>query len=94
MLLYWSMLKYGCENGYACFDFGRSTPNEGTYKFKKQWGAKPKTLYWHTVFSNSKTLDDRDPEKSKFDKAISFWKKLPVPLTKKIGPRIRKYISL
>ena len=30
-----------CERGYRTFDFGRSTPDEGTFHFKKQWGAQP-----------------------------------------------------
>lgn len=94
MLLYWSMLEFACQNGYRRFDFGRSTNGEGTYKFKEQWGAKPEPLYWYRF---SKTDDQgwgRQPNKDKMSKAIEYWKKLPVPVTKIIGPRIRKYISL
>ena len=39
-LLYWEMIRWGCKNGYQRFDFGRSSPDSGTYRFKKQWGAK------------------------------------------------------
>jgi CelD/BcsL family acetyltransferase involved in cellulose biosynthesis len=46
MLLYWSCLKYGCEKGYATFDFGRSTRGESTYRFKEQWGAAPYPMVW------------------------------------------------
>ena len=94
MLLYWSMLEFACQQGYKRFDFGRSTTGEGTYKFKEQWGAKPEPLYWYCF---SKTNDQGwggQPNKDKMSKAIEYWKKLPVPLTKIIGPRIRKYISL
>lgn len=52
MLLYWDVMKYACENGYTIFDAGRSTPGEGTYKFKEQWGAKPLQLYWHYWMKN------------------------------------------
>ena len=45
MLLYWIMLKFSCDNGFKHFDFGRSSPGEGTYKFKEQWGAKPTILH-------------------------------------------------
>jgi len=38
MLLYNSVLKYACNSGYSVFDFGRSTPDGGTYRFKQQWG--------------------------------------------------------
>jgi len=94
MLLYWAMLEYGCENGYKSFDFGRSTPGEGTYTFKKQWGAKSTPLYWSTISSNGNIIEEELNIKSKFDKAIQCWKKMPVPITKIIGPRIRKHISL
>jgi len=46
MLLYWNLLKVSCEKGCDQFDFGRSTYGEGTYKFKKQWGAEPVLLDW------------------------------------------------
>lgn len=46
MLLYWSFLKFASDNGYQTFDFGRSTPGEGTFRFKKQWGAEPFSLHW------------------------------------------------
>lgn len=94
MLLYWSMLEFACQKDYQRFDFGRSTPGEGTYKFKEQWGARPEPLYWYRL---SKTKDQNWGEqldKDKMSKVIEYWKKLPVPLTKIIGPRIRKYISL
>jgi len=94
MLLYWTMQKYACDNGYRYFDFGRSSPDEGAYKFKTQWGAKPFPLYWHYIFFNDEPINEDASEKSKFNKAIGYWKKLPVPATKILGPTIRKYIGL
>ncbi|MFX0204104.1 MAG: FemAB family XrtA/PEP-CTERM system-associated protein [Candidatus Hodarchaeota archaeon] len=94
MLLYWTMLEYGCDNGYTCFDFGRSSPGEGTYEFKEQWGAKPVPLYWHHISLDDKPIHLESSEKSKFDKVIRCWQKLPVCVTKLVGPRIRKHIGL
>lgn len=95
MLLYWTMLAYACDNGYRQFDFGRSTPGEGTYKFKKQWGAEPHPLHWHTVFLNGKLAPGATAaEKDKFSKAIQYWQKLPVPATRLLGPMVRKHIAL
>ena len=94
MLLYWTMLEYACDNGYSYFDFGRSSPDEGTYKFKKQWGAEPIPLHWHYILLNGQPIIEETSEKSKFEKAIHFWKKLPVRVTKIIGPMIRKNIGL
>ncbi len=94
MLLYWTMQKYACDNGFKYFDFGRSTPEEGTYKFKKQWSAKPFPLHWQYISLNGKSIEKETPEKSKFDETIKFWQKLPVPVTKILGPMIRQYIGL
>ncbi|MBW1863923.1 MAG: GNAT family N-acetyltransferase [Deltaproteobacteria bacterium] len=95
MLLYWTMLEHACDNGYDHFDFGRSSPEEGTYKFKEQWGAKPTSLHWHSISLEGKSTSNAEAsEKSGFDKAIRYWQKLPVSITKIIGPLIRKHIGL
>lgn len=90
MLLYWQVLKFACENGYKTFDFGRSTPGEGTYRFKEQWGAQPVQLYWHYWMRNGGPLPELNPKNPKYQMAIKIWKKLPVPITKIIGPKIVK----
>ncbi len=93
-LLYWTMLQYASDYGFSFFDFGRSSPDEGTYKFKTQWGAKPEPLYWNYVKLSGKSINNVSTDKSRFDHLIYLWQKLPVNLTKVIGPLIRKYIGL
>ena len=46
VLLYWHMLSFAIAGGFHTFDLGRSTPGEGTFLFKKQWGAEPQELVW------------------------------------------------
>lgn len=92
MLLYWSVLKFACERGYRVFDFGRSTPYEGTYRFKEQWGAKPVQLYWHYWLKRGISRPELNPKNPKYQFAIQIWKKLPVPLTRVLGPLIVKNI--
>lgn len=94
MLLYWTMLEYACNNGYAYFDFGRSSPDEGTFKFKEQWGALPTPLQWQYISLNGSSAGIKVPEKSKFERAIHYWQKLPVGVTRIIGPMVRKHIPL
>ena len=93
MLLYWSMLEYACDHQFNYFDFGRSTPNEGTYRFKAQWGAKPKPVHWYS-FNNSdvKTTLTNNGKTRQF--AEKVWNKLPLGLANWFGPQIRKQISL
>jgi len=90
MLLYWTVLQYACENGYGVFDFGRSTPGEGTYKFKEQWGAKPVQLYWHYWMRDNDAMPELNPHNPKYDAAIKIWRKLPLAITNLLGPSIVK----
>ena len=94
MMLYWNFLKYASDHGYKQFDFGRSTPDEGTYKFKAQWGAKPKPLHWHYIMINNSEFRNDDSISSHRDAIVKLWQKLPLGVANLIGPAIRKHISL
>ncbi len=88
MLLYWTALEQACKRGFKTFDFGRSTPNEGTYRFKAQWGATPHPLYWHYWMKEGGPLPELNPKNPKYRAAIALWKRLPVGLTRILGPWI------
>ncbi|MCU4675559.1 FemAB family PEP-CTERM system-associated protein [Catenovulum sp. 2E275] len=95
MLLYWKLLEYVCDAGVKEFDFGRSSYGEGTFKFKSQWGACPKTLVWEKYNANGTLLADQITNKSKFrDVVETTWQKMPLGICNLLGPKIRKYISL
>ena len=91
-LLYWSVIKYAIEQRATVFDFGRSTPHEGTYKFKQQWGAEPQPLCWEYRLLAGTQLPDQSPKNPKFRAAIAIWKRLPLGLTTYIGPRVVRAI--
>jgi serine/alanine adding enzyme len=90
MLLYWAVLQFACERGFAEFDFGRSSPDSGPYRFKLQWGAQPVPLYWHYWLRDAGQLPDLSPRNPRMQLAIALWRHLPVPLTKLVGPPIVK----
>lgn len=90
--MYWEILKYAIRHGYRQFDFGRSTIGAGTYKFKKQWGAKPMQLYWHYWLKDKGELPSLNHSNPKYSLAIRVWKKIPLPITKLIAPMIVKYL--
>ena len=95
MLLYWNFLKYSADNGFENFDFGRSTQGEGTYNFKKQWGAKPVPLVWYNTIETKKKKSkpvNADDEKRK--RTAELWQKLPLWMANMFGPYLRRYISL
>jgi FemAB-related protein (PEP-CTERM system-associated) len=97
MLLYWSLLEHCANNGIAHFDFGRSTYNEGTYRFKKQWGAEPQLLRWQRFDLEGKQLvqPSQVQKNSRLRPLVEkVWCKLPLALTVRVGGFIRPYISL
>lgn len=94
MLLYWNLLRVSCDRGCKQFDFGRSTYGEGTYNFKKQWGARPVLLDWQTL-NKQGIVVEMVGSKSKARELIeAVWKKLPLSVVNAIGPRLRRHISL
>lgn len=90
MYMYWNILNFAIEKKYRVFDFGRSSKDAGSLKFKKQWGAKEKQLYWYYDMKEGEPLPGLNPSNAKYQVAISAWKKMPVSLTKIIGPHIVK----
>lgn len=97
MLLYWALLAHVTDEGCRIFDFGRSTPGEGTYRFKKQWGALPHELRWQTYSPDGELLPAATGVSHTGGlRAIveSAWQRLPLPVANTLGPPLRKYISL
>ena len=91
-LLYWDAIQYAHQRGAGIFDMGRSTPNEGTFKFKAQWGAEPAPLHWEYQLMMSGALPNISPANPKYQFAISLWQKLPVAVTTRVGPMIVRAI--
>jgi len=99
MLLYWSLLEFASDSGYRYFDFGRSSPGEGTAKFKEQWGAAPQALHWHSISNRCSASPQSGAVKSGKDGlvaswAIRSWRRLPITIANSIGPMLRKCIPL
>ncbi len=92
MLLYGTVLDYACQQGFQVFDFGRSTPDSGTYRFKEQWGAQPKQLHWYYWMKDGRQLPQLNPENPKYALAIHLWQKLPVAVANLLGPHIVKHL--
>jgi FemAB-related protein (PEP-CTERM system-associated) len=90
MLLYWEVLKAAIERGYQHFDFGRSSRDASTFRFKQQWGARPKQLYWHYWLREDRELPALSPSNHKYAMLIALWKRLPVPVANRLGPPVVK----
>ncbi|MGE3808357.1 MAG: FemAB family XrtA/PEP-CTERM system-associated protein [Gemmataceae bacterium] len=87
MFLYWQLLRRAIERGQRTFDFGRSDPDSGTYRFKGQWGAVPAPTAWQ-YYLRKGSMEDMRPGNAKFSLAVKMWRKLPLPVTRWLGPWI------
>jgi lipid II:glycine glycyltransferase (peptidoglycan interpeptide bridge formation enzyme) len=94
MLLYWTFLAFAADGGFAKFDFGRSTPGEGTYRFKEQWGAKPSPLCWQDLAAPESASTIGNLTGTGRHIAEVVWSRLPLRVTTLLGPALRRNISL
>jgi FemAB-related protein (PEP-CTERM system-associated) len=92
MLLYHTVLEYACREGFTEFDFGRSSVDSGTYRFKEQWGARPRPLYWYYWLAQGREMPQLNPDNPKFRVAISLWQHLPLVVANLVGPHIVKHL--
>jgi len=92
MLLYWRIMQQAIEDGYCVLDLGRSTPNEGTYKFKAQWGATPGPMAWEYALLAGHAVPDRSPKNSRFRGAVAVWQHLPLPIANAVGPSVVRFL--
>ncbi len=90
MFLYYDHLLWAGRNGFHTFDFGRSKYETGNLDFKKQWSAAVRPLPYEMLLVRRRQLPDFTPKNEKFSLAIEAWRRLPLPLTKVIGPPLVK----
>jgi FemAB-related protein (PEP-CTERM system-associated) len=94
MLLYWEALRTAAEAGAESFDFGRSHINSGTYRFKKQWGAREIALNYYSylkgeMISSASTNFYRGQNASKL---AYIWRQLPEFVQIRLGPLVRRWL--
>jgi FemAB-related protein (PEP-CTERM system-associated) len=92
MLLYWEVLAFSIARGAATFDFGRSSRDSNTQRFKAQWGATPQATHWCSWTPGGTEAPSLSPDNSSFSLAIAAWQRLPVPVANLIGPRVVKFL--
>lgn len=87
-LMYWRAIEDACKE-FQVFDFGRSIKDEGTYNFKKKFGALPVQLHYLYYINKGSMPDIRKTSKKR--KLFAWcWSKTPLFITNKLGPIIRE----
>lgn len=92
-LLLWKSLEWAAEEGYDTYEFGRTREGSGVYMFKKSFGGS-KTWYDDLHYFPDREAELPNPEDSKYEMAREVWQRLPLRVTRLVGPQIRKRIGM
>ena len=90
--MYWELLSHAAKAGYRTFDFGRSREGTGAYHFKRHWGFEPEPLPYQYILRDGHQMPNLSPSNPKMHLAVQMWKRLPLPMTKVIGPYLTRYL--
>ena len=90
--MYYDQMCWGAHNGFRTFDFGRSRKGSGSYDFKAHWGMEERPLPYEVVLIRQRQLPNFSPANPRFRLAIDIWKRLPLWLTRFIGPRLIRLV--
>lgn len=96
MLVYWALMERMTQAGARLFNFGRCSPDSGTYRFKMQWGGREEQLWWYQRAKPSSQdageASTPSPDSGVFALAVKVWQRLPLPVANTLGPRVVRLI--
>ncbi|MDC0609948.1 FemAB family PEP-CTERM system-associated protein [Vibrio sp.] len=91
--MYYQLMCLAQERGCTSFDFGRSKQDSGSYSYKKNWGMKEETLHYKIALVKQKEMPNLSPNNPKYKLLINTWKKLPLSISRALGPSLSKYLG-
>lgn len=91
--MYYQLMCLARNQGIEKFDFGRSKDDSGSYKYKKNWGMNEEKLHYHIALVKSTELPNLSPNNPKYKFFIETWQRLPLSLSRLIGPYLSKYLG-
>lgn len=86
--MYWELIRRSAARGYTSFDFGRSKIGTGACEFKRGWRMTEHALPYKFFLVRANQMPNLNPTNPKFKLMIEAWKRLPLGMTKLIGPKI------
>jgi len=91
--MYWEVMRRAVERGCRVFDFGRSKVDTGSYRFKKHWGFEPEPLNYEYFLVKASAMPELNPNNPKYALFIKAWKRLPIGISRAIGPWLAKGLA-
>lgn len=95
-LVYWELLKYASEQGFAYLDMGRSRTNSGASDFKGQWGGVSQPVYQQVAVreraGGAGSVTQRINSGGPMQWVMRMWPRLPFPVVSYLGPKLRRHV--
>lgn len=88
--MYYSLMNHAAARGCTHFDFGRSKQQTGAFHFKRHMGFQPIPLQYQYYLRIGAAIPNNNPTNPKFQLAIRIWRRLPLRITKVLGPPLVK----
>ncbi|MFO6424962.1 FemAB family XrtA/PEP-CTERM system-associated protein [Motilimonas sp. KMU-193] len=88
--MYYQLMCHGAQQGMVKFDFGRSKLGSGAHAYKKHWGMAAQPLFYESYLVKGQELPNISPNNPKYQLFIKAWKKLPLPISRALGPVLAK----
>jgi FemAB-related protein (PEP-CTERM system-associated) len=90
--MYFDLMRWGGQNGYSIFDFGRSKKVKGSYDFKSHWGMMERELPYELMLIKRKQIPNYTPTNPVFQLPILCWQRLPLSVTRILGPLLVRLV--
>ncbi|GAB3036054.1 FemAB family XrtA/PEP-CTERM system-associated protein [Bowmanella dokdonensis] len=91
--MYYQLMCDAKAKGYEYYDFGRSKNDSGAFQYKKHWGMEPTPLHYQFHLVKAAELPNLSPNNPKYQLFIKLWQKLPLPISRALGPVLSKYLG-
>ncbi|MBI4003950.1 MAG: FemAB family PEP-CTERM system-associated protein [Candidatus Omnitrophica bacterium] len=92
-LLVWHAIEQGCRLGFEEFDYCRSRRDSGTADFKRRLRLREEPLGYQYYLRNGQALPAHNPSNPTYRLAIRAWRRLPLALTRLLGPALVRYLA-
>ncbi len=91
--MYWELMRRAAERGIGIFDFGRSKRGTGSFDFKRNWGFTPEPMSYEYHLVRAHAVPEVNPLNPKYRLFINAWQRLPLPISRLLGPSIAKKLG-
>jgi FemAB-related protein (PEP-CTERM system-associated) len=93
---FWECIRDAGVRGFRYLDLGRSPAGSGVAQFKRHWRGEERPVYQQILplngYESAGDVTARIQSDLKFQLFMRVWPKLPLPVVRFLGPRLRRHI--